>query len=158
MSVSPARAMRSLSYCKVYANGAFVVRPSEPAAYAAKPVRCTTFQLCFPVVDLQLRNYIKKEALVASSRSLQCSGIRCYSCTSRSSLHYVSRNRQDLANTDPLHLHSIDQPVLVRLKWNTTEYKGRLVSVDSYMNIQLGNTEEFIDGKGTGQLGMVMIR
>jgi len=26
------------------------------------------------------------------------------------------------------------------------------------MNIQLGNTEEFIDGKGTGQLGMVMIR
>jgi len=54
--------------------------------------------------------------------------------------------------------HSIDQPVLVRLKWNTTEYKGRLVSVDSYMNIQLGNTEEFIDGKSTGQLGMVMIR
>jgi len=46
----------------------------------------------------------------------------------------------------------------VRLKWGQTEYKGRLVSVDSYMNIQLANTEEFIDGKGTGTLGQVLIR
>jgi len=46
----------------------------------------------------------------------------------------------------------------VRLKWGQTEYKGRLVSVDSYMNIQLSGTEEFIDGKNTGALGMVLIR
>jgi small nuclear ribonucleoprotein F len=30
------------------------------------------------------------------------------------------------------------------LKWGETEYKGRLVSVDLYMNIQLSNTEEFV--------------
>lgn len=46
----------------------------------------------------------------------------------------------------------------MRLKWGETEYKGRLVSVDLYMNIQLNNTEEFIDGKSSGQLGQVLIR
>lgn len=56
------------------------------------------------------------------------------------------------------NLISINKPTLVRLKWGQTEYKGRLVSVDSYMNIQLGETEEFIDGKSTGSLGMVLIR
>lgn len=38
------------------------------------------------------------------------------------------------------------------------EYRGYLVSVDSYMNIQLANTEEFIDGKLAGSLGEVLIR
>lgn len=46
----------------------------------------------------------------------------------------------------------------MRLKWGQTEYKGLLVSVDSYMNIQLSNTEEFIDGESTGSLGQVLIR
>src|SRR4051794_38504233 len=44
----------------------------------------------------------------------------------------------------------INDEVIVRLKWGQTEYKGKLVSVDSYMNIQLLDTEEFIDGKSTG--------
>lgn len=48
--------------------------------------------------------------------------------------------------------------VIIRLKWGQTEYKGRLISVDSYMNIQLSGTEEFIDGKSTGSLGQVLIR
>ncbi|KAK3077840.1 hypothetical protein LTS18_009113, partial [Coniosporium uncinatum] len=52
----------------------------------------------------------------------------------------------------------VGEEVLVRLKWGQTEYKGRLVSVDSYMNIQLADTEEFIDGKSTGTLGQVLIR
>lgn len=52
----------------------------------------------------------------------------------------------------------VNDEVIVRLKWGQTEYKGRLVSVDSYMNIQLSNTEEFIDGKSTGSLGQVLIR
>lgn len=34
----------------------------------------------------------------------------------------------------------------------------RLQSIDSYMNIQLSNTEEFIDRKFTGALGQVLIR
>lgn len=44
------------------------------------------------------------------------------------------------------------------MKWGGTEYKGRLVSIDSYMNIQLRDTEEFIDSKPTGTLGQVLIR
>ena len=53
---------------------------------------------------------------------------------------------------------SVNEEIIVRLKWGQTEYKGRLVSVDSYMNIQLTGTEEFIDHKSTGQLGQVLIR
>uniref|UniRef100_A0A674IUR4 Sm protein F n=1 Tax=Terrapene triunguis TaxID=2587831 RepID=A0A674IUR4_9SAUR len=37
-------------------------------------------------------------------------------------------------------------------------YKGYLVSVDSYMNMQLANTEEYIDGALSGHLGEVLIR
>lgn len=39
--------------------------------------------------------------------------------------------------------------VVVKLKWGH-EYKGYLVSVDGYMNMQLANTEEHIDGQVTG--------
>ncbi|KAI9356247.1 hypothetical protein DFJ73DRAFT_623113, partial [Zopfochytrium polystomum] len=49
------------------------------------------------------------------------------------------------------------KPVLVKLKWGM-EYKGFLVSVDSYMNVQLANTEELIDGASAGVLGEVLIR
>lgn len=40
--------------------------------------------------------------------------------------------------------------VMVKLKWGH-EYKGYLVSVDGYMNLQLANTEEYIDGSPTGK-------
>ena len=46
----------------------------------------------------------------------------------------------------------------MRLKWSETEYKGRLESIDSYMNVELRDTEEFISQKGTGALGRVLIR
>jgi small nuclear ribonucleoprotein (snRNP)-like protein len=52
----------------------------------------------------------------------------------------------------------VNEEVIVRLKWGQTEYKGRLVSVDSYMNIQLTGTEEFINRKSTASLGQVLIR
>lgn len=39
--------------------------------------------------------------------------------------------------------------VLVKLKWGH-EYKGLLVSADGYMNLQLANTEEIVDGSCTG--------
>jgi len=55
-------------------------------------------------------------------------------------------------------LSRINELVIIRLKWGQTEYKGRLISVDSYMNIQLNETEEFIDRKSTGSLGQVLIR
>ncbi|KAH3758118.1 small nuclear ribonucleoprotein F [Pelomyxa schiedti] len=47
--------------------------------------------------------------------------------------------------------------VVVKLKWGM-EYKGVLVAVDNYMNLQLQNTEEYIDGAFTGKLGEVLIR
>ena len=50
-----------------------------------------------------------------------------------------------------------DQPVLVKLKWGM-EYKGQLKSFDSYMNIRLEDTEEYIDGACAGKLGEVLIR
>ena len=49
------------------------------------------------------------------------------------------------------------KPVIVKLKWGM-EYKGYLVSVDSYMNLQLASTEEWIDGAFSGNLGEVLIR
>lgn len=52
----------------------------------------------------------------------------------------------------------VDKEIVVRLKWGETEYKGRLVSVDLYMNIQLSNTEEFVGGVSSGTLGQVLIR
>ncbi|KAF1953329.1 small nuclear ribonucleo protein F [Byssothecium circinans] len=61
-------------------------------------------------------------------------------------------------NPRPLLQSLIDKDIIVRLKWGETEYKGRLVSVDLYMNIQLNNTEEFIGGQSSGQLGQVLIR
>lgn len=55
-------------------------------------------------------------------------------------------------------LRRINEDVVVRLKWGQTEYKGQLISVDSYMNIQLNNCVEYIDRKHTGDLGQVLIR
>ena len=49
------------------------------------------------------------------------------------------------------------KPVMVKLKWGH-EYKGFLVSTDGYMNLQLANTEEYIDGSCTGNLGEVLVR
>ncbi|CAG8448548.1 659_t:CDS:2 [Acaulospora morrowiae] len=60
-------------------------------------------------------------------------------------------------NPKPFLQELTGKPVVVRLKWGM-EYKGYLVSVDSYMNLQLANTEEFIDGNSTGALGEVLIR
>ncbi|KAI4103370.1 MAG: hypothetical protein LQ339_004292 [Xanthoria mediterranea] len=61
-------------------------------------------------------------------------------------------------NPRPMLQSLVNEQVVIRLKWGQTEYKGRLVSVDSYMNIQLAGTEEFIDGESKGALGQVLIR
>ncbi|XP_027479545.1 small nuclear ribonucleoprotein F-like [Zalophus californianus] len=49
------------------------------------------------------------------------------------------------------------KPVMVEPKGGM-EYKGYLVSVDGYMNMQLANTEEYIDGALSGHLAEVLIR
>ncbi|CAK9159806.1 unnamed protein product, partial [Ilex paraguariensis] len=60
-------------------------------------------------------------------------------------------------NPKPFLNNLTGKPVMVKLKWGM-EYKGYLVSVDSYMNLQLANAEEYIDGQFTGSLGEILIR
>lgn len=60
-------------------------------------------------------------------------------------------------NPKPFLQDLTGKDVCVRLKWGQ-EYRGLLQSLDSYMNLQLLNTEEFVDGRSTGTLGEVLIR
>ncbi|KAE8453516.1 hypothetical protein EG329_010377 [Mollisiaceae sp. DMI_Dod_QoI] len=61
-------------------------------------------------------------------------------------------------NPRPMLQNLVNEEVIIRLKWGQTEYKGRLVSIDSYMNIQLSGAEEWIDQEMTSVLGQVLIR
>ena len=47
--------------------------------------------------------------------------------------------------------------VIVRLK-NDIEYRGKMVSVDSYMNLIMMDAEELKDGKATEKFGRVILR
>merc|ERR1712072_290593 len=60
-------------------------------------------------------------------------------------------------NPKPFLSELTGKSVICKLKWGM-EYKGFLVSVDAYMNLQLASTEEYIDGNFTGNLGEVLIR
>lgn len=57
----------------------------------------------------------------------------------------------------------VNNEVVVKIKWGQ-EYTGRLVSVDSYMNLLLGDTQEWSaptegsEAKGGERLGQVLIR
>ncbi|KAG8627722.1 hypothetical protein KVT40_003595 [Elsinoe batatas] len=61
-------------------------------------------------------------------------------------------------NPRPMLQELVEKDIVVRLKWGETEYHGRLVSVDSYMNIQLADAAEIIGGDNKGTLGNVLIR
>ena len=60
-------------------------------------------------------------------------------------------------NPKPFLADLTGKSVSVKLKWGM-EYVGYLVSTDAYMNLQLANTKEFINGEETGELGEVLIR
>jgi small nuclear ribonucleoprotein F len=62
-----------------------------------------------------------------------------------------------ISNPKPFLTGLTGQAVLVKLKWGM-EYKGILQSFDNYMNFQLTETEEYIDGAMAGNLGEVLIR
>ena len=47
--------------------------------------------------------------------------------------------------------------VIVRLK-NDVEYKGKIVNVDSYMNLIMTDAEELHEGKIVGKFGRVILR
>jgi len=57
-------------------------------------------------------------------------------------------------NPKPFLAELTGKSIIVKLKWGM-EYKGFLVSVDAYTNLQLASTEEYIDGNFTGNLGEV---
>ncbi|CAK3872644.1 small nuclear ribonucleo F [Lecanosticta acicola] len=62
-------------------------------------------------------------------------------------------------NPRPFLQNLINEDVRIKIKWGQ-EYTGRLVSVDSYMNVQLANTLEW-SGSGkekSDSLGQVLIR
>ena len=47
--------------------------------------------------------------------------------------------------------------VIVRLK-NDVEYKGKIVNVDSYMNLIMSDAEEVKDGKTVEKYGRIILR
>lgn len=63
----------------------------------------------------------------------------------------------DFHNPRPFLEELAGKMVYVRLKWGL-EYKGYLLSSDAYMNLQLEQCEEFVEGKSQGNLGEVLIR
>ena len=52
---------------------------------------------------------------------------------------------------------SLNKSVIVRLK-NEVEYKGKIDSVDSYMNLIMTDSEELHDGKTVGKFGRIILR
>jgi len=52
---------------------------------------------------------------------------------------------------------NIKKSVTVRLK-NDIEYKGKMVNVDSYMNLIMSDAEELKDGKVVEKFGRVILR
>ena len=62
-----------------------------------------------------------------------------------------------IVNPKPFLSELTGKDVIVKLKWGM-EYEGKLLSVDSYMNVQLGDAKEYIDGQLAGALGEILIR
>ena len=64
---------------------------------------------------------------------------------------------QFIINPKPFLMDLTGKAVKVKLKWGM-EYQGKLESADAYMNLQLKECEEFLEGQFAGFLGEVLIR
>jgi small nuclear ribonucleoprotein F len=62
-----------------------------------------------------------------------------------------------LVNPKPFLNDLIGKAVIVRLKWGM-EYKGMLMAVDEYMNLQMAGADEYVGGTHKGTLGEILIR
>ena len=63
-----------------------------------------------------------------------------------------------IVNPKPFLASLVSHRVSVVLKWGQ-EYRGTLLSSDSYINLQLGDCEEVrADGTSAGRLGEVLVR
>jgi small nuclear ribonucleoprotein F len=60
-------------------------------------------------------------------------------------------------NPKPFLIDLIDKVVIVKLKWGM-EYKGTLVAFDGYMNFQLLDTTEWVNGECRGNIGEALVR
>ena len=60
-------------------------------------------------------------------------------------------------NPKPFLSELLNRQVIVRLKWGI-EYHGKMASFDKYMNFQLLDASEHIDGELKGSLGEILIR
>lgn len=73
-----------------------------------------------------------------------------------------STNRQfQPINPKPFLKTLLNKKVIVRLKWNKMEYKGTLLAIDNYMNLQLDETYEIVregDQKKEEKIGEIFIR
>merc|ERR1712020_467583 len=96
----------------------------------------------FPACVLQTNQFLPNKRSLKFSKSEK---------TSKMSTAFMPINPKPFLNG------LTGKAVMVKLKWGH-EYKGYLVSVDAYMNLQLAQTEEFIDGNFTGKLGEVLVR
>jgi small nuclear ribonucleoprotein F len=54
-----------------------------------------------------------------------------------------------ITNPKPFIKELIGSPVLIKLKFNNTSYKGILQSSDNYFNFSLRDPEEVVDGQST---------
>jgi small nuclear ribonucleoprotein F len=63
----------------------------------------------------------------------------------------------NIVNPKPFLASLVGHRVAVKLKWGQ-EYRGNLISTDSYINVQLDVAEEWKDGASAGLLGEVLIR
>uniref|UniRef100_A0A8C3PL54 Small nuclear ribonucleoprotein F n=1 Tax=Calidris pygmaea TaxID=425635 RepID=A0A8C3PL54_9CHAR len=93
----------------------------------------------------------ERRCLPFSRRPRRARGLPACACLPRAAAMSLPLNPKPFLNG------LTGKPVMVKLKWGM-EYKGYLVSVDGYMNMQLANTEEYIDGALSGHLGEVLIR
>jgi len=62
-----------------------------------------------------------------------------------------------IVNPNNLLKNLIGRTIRVKLKWGMV-YRGKLVAFDSYMNIRLDQTEEWIEDIHMGNLGQILIR
>ncbi|PKU47271.1 small nuclear ribonucleoprotein f [Limosa lapponica baueri] len=98
----------------------------------------------------------ERRCIPFSRRPRRARGLPACACLPRAAAMCSLRQSLPL-NPKPFLNGLTGKPVMVKLKWGM-EYKGYLVSVDGYMNMQLANTEEYIDGALSGHLGEVLIR
>ena len=63
----------------------------------------------------------------------------------------------NIVNPKPFLASLVGHRVAVKLKWGQ-EYRGNLISTDSYINVQLDAAEEWKNNVSAGALGEVLIR